>query len=342
MAEMSAVAAAAPMASRSAMPLGGMRAKKRKGAPGGGGGGPIAQVAPPEPLPPRLRYAYLRVVGPEAPARGQLRPVSPLVHLLSLVEDHAAADLGELARAVDALTRAQARVEQRSPPGRAQVVQPGHFHHVFAAAGGHDVPTDGSWHRVVVEEREADASVDFRCVPRESDDVFRFCTLGTPAGAPLLAGPLNVYEDGAFRVTSRVQGSGAGARLELNLGVETAVRVTGRTAQIKQEEKGLVSQTSRVSHEVTVGVRSALPDTARVIIFDRLPVVDEDEKDVEVTLTSSEPPADRNDKDPRGEPLDGGLRFALDLAPGDKRDVRFAYDITLPAKAEIVGGNRRE
>lgn len=340
---MTEMAAAPPMASRSAEAP---RLMNKRAAPGGGGFGgraePTAFVAPPEPLPPRLRYAYLRVAGPQEAGRGQLNAVDPLEHLHSLIQDHEAADLGELARAVAALHNAQSRVEHRSPPGRAHVVAAGHFHHVFRADGAHDVPTDGSWHRVVVEQREAEARVDFRCVPREADDVFRFCTLATPAGAPLLPGPLNVYEDGAFRVTSRVDGSGAGERLELNLGVETAVRVTGRTANIHQAEKGLVSQTSRVTHEVTVGLRSALPDAARVIVFDRLPVVDEDQKDVEVKLASADPTPVRDDKDPRGRPLAGGLRFELDLPPGEKRDVRFAYEITLPAKAEIVGGNRRE
>jgi uncharacterized protein (TIGR02231 family) len=321
-----------------------MRAKKRS-APGAGGGArgePAVAIAPPEPLPPRLRYAYLRVNAADEPNRGVLRPVDPLVHLYSLVEDHATVDFGHLTRAVAALRAAAHRVEQRSPPAGASAVESGHFHHVFTAPGEHGVPSDGSWHRVLVEQRAAEATIDFRCVPREADDVYRFCTLATPAQAPLLNGPLNVYEDGAFRVTSRVTGSGAGAKLELNLGTETAVRVTGRTVDSNQEEKGLVSQTSRVAHHVTVGLRSSLGAPARVIVYDRLPVAEEDEKDIEVKLLSAEPEAVRDDKDPRGHPLDGGLHFAVDVAPGEKSAVRFSYEIALPAKAELVGGNRRE
>ena len=81
---------------------------------------------------------------------------------------------------------------------------------------------------------------------------------------------------------------------------------------------------------------------ARVRVYDRLPVVDEEEKNIEVTLLSAQPKPVRDELDPRGEPLEGGLHFIVELPPGEKRDVQFSYEITLPAKAELVGGNRRE
>jgi hypothetical protein len=315
---------------------------------GGGGGGfgsgegmSVPQGAE-EPLPPRLRYAYLRVAGADESGRGTLRAVDPLEHLYSLVDDHDSASLADLRRAADALRIATMRVTGRRAPGGARAPDGASFHHVFAADGRHDVPTDGSWHRVVVERNDADARTDYRCVPREADDVYRFCTLLAASGAPLLPGPLHVYEDGAFRVTSRVDASAGGAQLELNLGAEPALRIDGRTVNIDQQEKGLVSQTSRVQHRIAVQLRSALTERAHVIVYDRLPVTEKDDKDIEVKLTEATPKAVVDDRDTKGDPLRGGIHFEIDLEPGAVSDVKYAYEITLPAKAELVGGNRRE
>jgi hypothetical protein len=352
------MAAMAPMAESAAMPeMSRSRAaaaprrkmKKQKAAmaPGAFGGAPADDAAPvvqaaPEPLPPRLRYAYLRVAGPDEAGRGALRAVDPLEHLYSLVDDHESASLTDLRRAVEALRAAASRVTGRRPPSGARAPDGASFHHVFTAAGAHDVPTDGSWHRVVVERTEADAQIDFRCVPREADDVYRFCTLAAPPGSPLLPGPLHVYEDGAFRVTSQVDASAGGAEIRLNLGAEPAVRIEGRTADIAQQEKGLVSQTSRVAHDVKVRLRSSLAQPARLVLYERLPVPGHNEKDVDVKLTAASPQPVRDDTDARGAPLRGGMRFEVDLAPGEATEVLYSYEITLPAKSELVGGNRRE
>lgn len=326
--------AAAPRAAKRAMSAGG----RAPGAPPP----PSVTRAPTEPLPPRLRHAYLRLQGPDEPGRGTLRPVDPLRQLWDLVEDHDSASYADLQRAVEALYVAAASVTRMTPPAGTRHVPDDSFLHVYASAGEHDVPTDGSYHRVLVERREAEAQIDFRAVPREATEVYRYCTLLAPQGAPLLPGPLHVYEDGAFRVTSRIEGTGGGKRIELNLGVEPALRILGRTVQMEQQEKGLVSQRSRAAHEVTIQIRSGLPRPATLVLYDRLPVPDENEKEIEVTLESSSPEPTRDDKDPRGHPLPGGMRFVVTVPANERAKVVYGYVISLPAKTEVLGGNRRE
>ena len=48
------------------------------------------------------------------------------------------------------------------------------------------------------------------------------------------------------------------------------------------------------------------------------------------------------DQSERGTPLRRGLRFRVEVPAGDKAKIEYAYRVTLPAKSEIVGGNRRE
>lgn len=356
-----AMPAPMPMRSRNSPPMrnqaDGSFDRARSGGGGLGGGPPVAgglagagaadDVTHATVQPPsgdrlrRLRFAYLKLRGPAEAERGTLQAVDPLVHLATLLADHDVDDLDALQRAVDALRIARDRLRETLTPTGTRPTQDG-FHHVYRAGALHDVPGDGHWHRAVVRTDDAPASVDYRAVPRASRDVFRVCSVTPPQGVPYPAGPMQVYIDGTFRVTAPLQATGGGARMALNLGLDRGVRVVDRQVESRQHDKGLMSHTTHVTHTVTIELRSTLSTPAAVRLFDRLPVVGDHAKDVEVSLIESTPELERTDTDAAGDRLDGGVRWALTLPPGGTQSVVYAYRVTFPAKAELVGGNRRE
>lgn len=342
-----------PLASRAAAP--GPAAgfapemKRRKAMVGGGGpggmAGPPAEqagVLPPTALSERLRHGWLRLVGPDEPGRGTLRSVVLADHLWSLVEDAGVVGFDSLRRALDALEDASARLRRGPVPPGTRPVDGEDWHFQYPATGRHAVPGDGQFHRVAVRTDAAEARVVFRAVPRHSTDVHRFCTLATPAGVPYPSGPLQVYIDGRYRVTAPLVGQAGQGELTLALGLEPAVRVVERTARVQQADRGLMNQTTRVDHHVHLAVRNGLSQPAVVQIYDRLPTVDEDTKDIEISLLACEPEPEQTDRDPADQPLDGGLRWTLTVPAGAAAPIDWRYRVELPAKFELAGGNRRE
>jgi hypothetical protein len=316
-----------------------------EGAVGGfGGGGPPTPA--PEPLPPRLRHPWLRLAGADEPNRGTLQPMDPFTQLWALVESQGVAAPDQLRRALEALTEAAWRLRSGPPPAGTRPLPETHFQSIFSSPSSHDVPGDGQFHRLRVSEEDAAARAEWRCVPRESPDVWRFCVLAVRHEVPRPAGPLSVYRDGEFLVTSALDPGHAGPEgaLALNLGLEPDLRITHRGVHIHQEDKGLVGASTRVDHRVTVQVRSTLPGTAPLVIHDRLPVPADErqEKDLEVQLLESRPSPTRTERGPHGESLAGGLQWAVEVAPGEHVAVEFTYRVTLPARFELDGGNRRE
>jgi hypothetical protein len=95
-----------------------------------------------------------------------------------------------------------------------------------------------------------------------------------------------------------------------------------------------------VDHRVTIDLASSLGRKVVVEVLERAPVTDD--KDVEIKITSSKPEHERYTQAERGAPLRRGLRFRVEVPAGDKAKIEYAYRVTLPAKSEIVGGNRRE
>ena len=336
-----AVAAPAPTRRRAAQPK---KAKRRAPASSFEDAEQQASdgvgVAPPsQQLPERFRHAYLRMAGPDEPKRGQLVAVNPLTHLWSLVEDSDEGNLDMLRYAVDGLKQAMYRINALSLPSGTSPVDA--FNHVFDADGLHDIPDDGAWHRISVQTFQSDAQTEFRAVPRHDRQIYRFCTIDNPSGVPLPTGPLQVYIDDDFRTTAHLDGTGS-SELSLNLGVESGVRVVERTTRIEQSDKGMIGQTTRVDHDVTLRIRSALTEPIEVVVYDRLPRARQETRDLEVELLKSQPTPVMNDLDPNQQKLPGGLHWRVTVQPGQVSTITYSYRLAFPAKYEIDGGNRRE
>ncbi|MDC0739911.1 DUF4139 domain-containing protein [Polyangium mundeleinium] len=253
---------------------------------------------------------------------------------------------GRLGRIPDDASRREAssareRIEHLPSPARTQdpLVSRGRFDHRYDAEGRGDVPSNGRPHRVHVKVGEGPASPRFRAVPRESTEVYREARIENPLGAPLCAGPVDVFLEGALVTTAEIAAVDRGGYVQVGLGVEERVRIA-RNARIEESSAGLLGGSTVVDHHVTVDLTSSLGVPIHVEILERIPVTDD--KDVTVKLTSAEPESEAYDQADIGAPVRGGRRFRVEVPAGGKSKITYAYRIKLPAKSEIVGGNRRE
>ena len=216
----------------------------------------------------------------------------------------------------------------------------GAYDHVYRAAGPVDVPGDGKVHNVPLSSHDQDVKLTLVVVPRHSEQAVRVATLRNPLAAPLLHGPADIYLGGEFLVTSKIDTVPAGADLEVGLGVEEALKVA-RNTHFKEETEGLLRGSLALQHEVTIEIASRLAAPVAVEVRERLPIKDEDDKDIEIQPGTVEPEWSDWEQTP-AHPLRGGKRWRLTLDAGESRELRYGYQIQIESKNEIVGGNRRE
>ncbi|WP_437317724.1 DUF4139 domain-containing protein [Sorangium sp. So ce385] len=240
-----------------------------------------------------------------------------------------------------AARRAQMAIDDLGPPPRA--VDPrdsrGQFDHLYAGESAADVPSNGRLHRVALSAARAPATPRFVAVPREAAEVYREARVENPFDAPLLAGPVEIFVDGALAAQSSLGHVDRGGLLRAGLGVEERIRVA-RNARVEESSAGLLGGSLSVEHAITIDLSSSLGVGVEVEVLDRIPVTDD--KDVEIKLVSSHPRAEPYTQEDLGEPVRGGLRWRVPIAPGGKASVAFTYRVVLSSKNEIVGGNRRE
>lgn len=227
-----------------------------------------------------------------------------------------------------------------SPPdARDPLETRGRFDHRHDAEGTVDVPSTATPHRVAIGVAEGEARPRFVAVPREAAEVYREAEIPNPFASPLLAGPVEVFIDGALLTTSSLDFVDRGKALRLGLGVEERLRVA-RNARVEEGSAGLLGGSTTIDHHVTIDIASSLGHPITVEVIDRIPVTVD--KDIEIKLVSFKPAATKLEASAHGEPVRGGLTWKIAVSPGEKPRIELTYRVTLPAKNELVGGNRRE
>ncbi|MCB9633913.1 MAG: DUF4139 domain-containing protein [Sandaracinus sp.] len=308
------------------------------------------RAAPPEPPAPEpepvgvaidvdlLAYARLRLAFVEEPRRGKLVALDP-------AEAYADA-LGDLDADVDVLlegARKSAMVLRPLPPGTTHAASVEGFDHAFVAEARVDIPADGAWHLVRLEEEALDAEARLVVVPRESEDAFRFVRL-RPRSAPLLRGPADVFVGERYLLTRELPPTSPGGELRLGLGVDPNLRVA-RNVRFEEHAAGLISRSTELVHDVEVELRSSATTPVTVEVRERVPTTREGEDDIEVREDDVKPawqPWEPDASDtPQGR-FDGGRRWVVPLQPGETRTLRARWTVRIAAKNELVGGNRRE
>ncbi len=297
---------------------------------------PSAQAGPVEEL---CAYGALVLAGPDEPERGVLRPPRPIEQLPAewreSPEASSALGLTDFHR-----TRSLSELEGLPlPPGAVPVWESaGHFAYRYSSALPTAIPADGQLHRISVLRTRTAAETIYRTVPLRDPAIYRLATLANPLDRPLLAGPLDVFWEHDYLVTGHLQTTAPRARIEANLGVEPRVKVA-RNVRHGEREGGLLGGRTLYDEEIAIDAESQLPHEIVLEVIERLPV--SDDRKLEIKLVEEAPAAESYEQKERGQPIRGGRRFRLRLAPGGRGRCLLAYQLALPAKNEIIGGGRR-
>jgi hypothetical protein len=274
-----------------------------------------------------------------------LRPADGLLDFDGLVlPPPQSPDRGRLVPATAPAGRNPRRAEFEAvppPPGaRDPDVAGALFDHVFHGTTTCRVPSSPRPVRITVDRRAARSTPRLTAVPRESNEVFREADVDNPFDGPLLPGPIDVLLDGTLVSEAALPLVIRGTKARIGMGVEDRVKLA-RNARVEEKTTGLLGGQRTIDHAITIDAVSALPFTAYLEIRERIPTTAED-SGVEIKLVAATPTPSLRDLDGAGTKLRGGLIWQLELPAGAATKVSFHYRVSLSAKDEVAGGNRRE
>lgn len=217
----------------------------------------------------------------------------------------------------------------------------GHYDYRYEAQARVEIPSDGRLHRIEVMIAHGDVEQWWRAVPNQEEAVYRMARIKNPHPMPLLKGPMDVFVEGSFLLSTVCENIDRGGEVEVGLGVDDRFKVARNATMDEAKEGFIIQNKTSIVHQVKTELRSNVGFDAKIEILDRVPVTNS--KDIEVELTRSEPAHQEYDQSADGaKTVRGGMRWMLTVGPGQRANVEFDYTITLSAKEELVGGNRRE
>jgi uncharacterized protein (TIGR02231 family) len=183
--------------------------------------------------------------------------------------------------------------------------------------------------------------LSFVTVPRETSDVFRRAEVTSPLDVPLLPGPCDVYTDGSFLLATDLEVVPARGKLSLGLGVDQAIKVA-RNVWHSEESAGLLGGSLVLKHTIKIEIVNHKPQPVSVEVRERVPVPAENEEDVRVEVLESKPTWSVWEPPASEPPLKGGHVWRVKAQPKVKTELEVSYAVRIPAKLELVGGNRRD
>ncbi|MER7583518.1 DUF4139 domain-containing protein [Kitasatospora sp. NPDC097691] len=211
----------------------------------------------------------------------------------------------------------------------------GSFDHRFDAAAPADIPSDGTWHTVTVDEIPLTVRPEYVTVPAVEEKVYATLVLANGTDRAVLAGPVEVTVDDEFLLTAALPTLAPGGVRRLGIGVTESIEVARRT-ELRESTTGMLKGNSTVlDHRVHVRLANRLGRAVTVEVRERVPVTSDAEVRIEERADWHAPTVSTPECPPSTR------LWRVDLPPGGSTELDGGYLIKIPAGKAIVGGNRR-
>jgi uncharacterized protein (TIGR02231 family) len=154
--------------------------------------------------------------------------------------------------------------------------------------------------------------------------------------APLLPGRVSLYRDNVFVGRTAMALTPKDEIVRLGFGADDKVKITHVVTRKSEGSSGIISSAKTDEREFKITVRSGHDRPMKLILEDQVPVAEHADIQVEM-LPGTTPPTERDPRDRRGV-----LVWALDLAPGEAKDVKLGWRVRWPADKTVVFRPQRQ
>jgi uncharacterized protein (TIGR02231 family) len=198
----------------------------------------------------------------------------------------------------------------------------------FKIATSASVPSDNSPQKVPITSARLAANPEYLTVPKRLATAFLTTKVFNTSEFPLLSGAMNVFLDGTFVATSGLRTVMPGEKFDLALGADEAIAVKYKRVNKFTESTGLTSSGKRITYEYLLTVQNNKRTAEHVIVADQVPL----SRNEKITVKLLAPETDEV------KPTDEGtLKWALDLKPGEKRELTVKFAVEYANEVNVVG-----
>lgn len=204
------------------------------------------------------------------------------------------------------------------------------FQALYAVPGRLNVPNTGEAKRVQLLTESIEPQLTVKTVPKEDAKAYLYAKVVLPkTSTPLLPGVVSLFRDGTFVGSNQLPVLSPGEEHELGFGIDDLVRVKHTIAGETRGETGLISTSSTDNRNYKITVKNMHERAIQLVIFDQVPVSQNQE--IRVEILSKTAPTKQNVEDKRGV-----LAWESKLEPDQEQLLEFGYRVTWPSGKSVV------
>ncbi len=232
--------------------------------------------------------------------------------------------------ALGGLEKAEAAPEPEAIAQQSAAVMIAPFQAVYEVPGRLSVPNTGEAKRVQLLEEALEPQLTVKAVPKDDAKAYLYAKVALPkTSTPLLPGAVSLFRDGTFVGTSYLPVLSPGEDHELGFGIDDLVRVKHAIVDDKRGETGLISTSKTDNRSYRITVKNMHDRAVQLVIFDQIPVSQNQEIKVELTSRQAATKTDVDNKR-------GVMAWESKLEPDQEQVLDFGYRITWPSAKQII------
>lgn len=186
------------------------------------------------------------------------------------------------------------------------------------SAGLNSIPSDGAEHEAALQQEEISVHYTYYAAPKITPNVYMLAEIPHWKDFQFLPGKLRVFSDNTYTGESYWIPKDIEDTLHFSLGVDKNVGIE-RQLQVTKQKKNLFNTRDKIKREWLIIVKNNKEVTIDITVEDQIPVAQSDA--VKVNLIDNGG-ATLNESD-------GKLTWKLKLAPGEKKEIKFIYEVII-------------
>lgn len=196
------------------------------------------------------------------------------------------------------------------------------------------IPSDGQPHKSTIMVADLKPTFTVMASPKVSPYCFVKCSTRNTLDVPLLAGSANVFVNGGFVATTKLEGCGPGETFAVGLGVDEMVRIDYAPEKITREaaSAGLLGMSGKknilATYEYRSVIRNAKDKKISVVLYEQLPRSSTDT--IKVTLRTpelTEPPPPDNAPNSAKLNAKNNLEWRFEVPAKSEKAAVFSFTI---------------
>ncbi len=196
------------------------------------------------------------------------------------------------------------------------------------------VKSDGSEYKLPVSKENFSADLEYSAYPRRAPKAYLRSKVTNSADQQFLAGEVNTFLSGDFVGSSSIDTISPNEEFTLYLGMDENVRVDRERISKKVDDLwigGISSRTIKTIMEYKLTVENYKNMPIRAVIYDSLPVSQDERIEVDIVDVSVDP----DEKD--WEDKRGVWRWEMDLEPTEKKEIHYTIIIEHARDIKVQG-----